>query len=562
MFNIPPLSQVIDVVNKEIQAEGRPSIEWPPQRPEMDNQLIQDVVHPESLTPISEAQNNNNITHPGNPSSISELIDCLNIPEVWKNTLKEKYPLSDLYNCKSLYDSIDQVAKNIDLIAKYRNATFGPNPGIELDEVCQCLEELGAEASINAKVHWVLRFFNLLSDNTQDLLTRNFSSAHPAAKPVSNFHRSQYCSLALTLFEIQSGSPAWVKFLEHHAFQRSPDPLQQCINNDSYGRCRSLYSYINVAHTSNGVITQEKLTSAGLRRLFNHSVSSVNSADLQPQFTVAQTNPGSLDHILLSSINFSIEQLIDELTCISDDCKNALKSLYPLSPYYDCNSLFEPFNTVSDNIGLRETYIGAGFDQSQVDRYLAEHTAEKFIKPNFHRVLTVFNMLLDNDGGSLFTRLQAASLSRKINKIQDLQRIRHCSFAYSLVNDVKNLLNIEETVQTFWKDYLAKETRILPGTAISDLIFDHSSKRFILNSSAPGHSIQGLNTEDDQAFKYVQYCAGLLESQMSKYIYLSKESVGEYLPDGIKKTALETFLNFKKDIVQSMKNKPNMEDFV
>src|SRR5260364_429289 len=376
MFNIPPLSQVIDVVNKEIQAEGRPSIEWPPQRPEMDNQLIQDVVHPESLTPISEAQNNNNITHPGNPSSISELIDCSNIPEVWKNTLKEKYPLSDLYNCKSLYDSIDQVAKNIDLIAKYRNATFGPNPGIELDEVCQCLEELGAEASINAKVHWVLRFFNLLSDNTQDLLTRNFSSAHPAAKPVSNFHRSQYCSLALTLFEIQSGSPAWVKFLEHHAFQRSPDPLQQCINNDSYGRCRSLYSYINVA----------------------------------------QTNPGSLDHILLSSINFSIEQLIDELTCISDDCKNALKSLYPLSPYYDCNSLFEPFNTVSDNIGLRETYIGAGFDQSQVDRYLAEHTAEKFIKPNFHRVLTVFNMLLDNDGGSLFTRLQAASLSRKINK--------------------------------------------------------------------------------------------------------------------------------------------------
>src|SRR5260364_176448 len=287
MFNIPPLSQVIDVVNKEIQAEGRPSIEWPPQRPEMDNQLIQDVVHPESLTPISEAQNNNNITHPGNPSSI------------------------------------------IDLIAKYRNATFGPNPGIELDEVCQCLKELGAEASINAKVHWVLRFFNLLSDNTQDLLTRNFSSAHPAAKPVSNFHRSQYCSLALTLFEIQSGSPAWVKFLEHHAFQRSPDPLQQCINNDSYGRCRSLYSYINVAHTSNGVITQEKLTSAGLRRLFNHSVSSVNSADLQPQFTVAQTNPGSLDHILLSSINFSIEQLIDELTCISDDCKNALKSLYP-----------------------------------------------------------------------------------------------------------------------------------------------------------------------------------------------------------------------------------------
>src|SRR5260363_404979 len=36
---------------------------------------------------LKKKKNNNNITHHGNTSSISELSVCLNIPEVWKNTL-------------------------------------------------------------------------------------------------------------------------------------------------------------------------------------------------------------------------------------------------------------------------------------------------------------------------------------------------------------------------------------------------------------------------------------------------------------------------------------------
>ncbi|WP_158641872.1 hypothetical protein, partial [Candidatus Glomeribacter gigasporarum] len=137
-------------------------------------------------------------------NNIEALVDRMNgISQACKNALKRKFPSMKLYDCKSLNDSLDQVAENIRLKERYLKAPiysrrdqtyFKYSP----DKVGQYFQTGRIQNSIKEELQWVPRVFNLLLDNPR--VQRMDEGAG------NDYGRVAYCCLAKLLSDINTWS--------------------------------------------------------------------------------------------------------------------------------------------------------------------------------------------------------------------------------------------------------------------------------------------------------------------------------------------------------------------
>ncbi len=134
--------------------------------------------------------------------SVENLIDNSDhISEDVKDALKTQFPYVKFFDCRRLYDSLENIVDKTHLKDLYKGVTFASHLGIDSDTVIQYLEK-DARNAIKDDAKWVLGIYTLLLDNSVASLKEKIDKDPSIHFPGSRFlNRSKHCLLAWVLCE-------------------------------------------------------------------------------------------------------------------------------------------------------------------------------------------------------------------------------------------------------------------------------------------------------------------------------------------------------------------------